>query len=327
MRAAALAALIVPVMILSACGPSGQPAGGSGGAQGKFAGLDGEILTWRKAIIASDPLCRRPGGGREVRRLRRRLQAERTITADDQAKGITARVVAVITWTGFDPKFKHGQTAAAAGGVRQGRVRLDAGRAQAGQHEHLRRPLGDEAGPLTSLRRPDQLARSRPAGGRCGERSWPAPLSLMSAAAYAQAPTRARAQPPPAAAAPAPAPSMEIFTAMARRDQAGRRRLPAVGTRAVAGDRHPHPLRQDQHVQGRGGPHLVAAGYAMWCRTSAGKGHSQGFYAAFVNDIEDGYDTVEGLAREPWSNGRIGITARRPWASPRTWLRSPSRRT
>ena len=39
-----------------------------------------------------------------------------------------------------------------------------------------------------------------------------------------------------------------------------------------------------------------------------GKGHSTGFYDAFANDIEDGYDTVEGLAKEPWSNGRIGIT-------------------
>jgi len=39
-----------------------------------------------------------------------------------------------------------------------------------------------------------------------------------------------------------------------------------------------------------------------------GKGRSQGFYAAYVNDIEDGYDTVEWAARQPWSNGKVGIT-------------------
>jgi len=50
------------------------------------------------------------------------------------------------------------------------------------------------------------------------------------------------------------------------------------------------------------------AGYVFVVQDVRGKGHSQGFYDAFANDIEDGYDTVEGLAKEPWCNGRIGIT-------------------
>jgi predicted acyl esterase len=54
--------------------------------------------------------------------------------------------------------------------------------------------------------------------------------------------------------------------------------------------------------------HFTDAGYAYVVQDVRGKGHSQGFYAAFVPDIEDGYDTVEGLAKQPWSNGRIGIT-------------------
>ena len=57
-----------------------------------------------------------------------------------------------------------------------------------------------------------------------------------------------------------------------------------------------------------GGAHFVHADYAYVVQDVRGKGHSEGFYAAFVNDIEDGYDTVEGLAKEPWSNGKIGIT-------------------
>jgi len=54
--------------------------------------------------------------------------------------------------------------------------------------------------------------------------------------------------------------------------------------------------------------HFTDAGYAYVVQDVRGKGHSQGFYEAFVPDIEDGYDTVEGLAKQPWSNGRIGIT-------------------
>ena len=39
-----------------------------------------------------------------------------------------------------------------------------------------------------------------------------------------------------------------------------------------------------------------------------GKGHSEGHYAAFADDIPDGYDTVEWIAKQPWSNGKVGIT-------------------
>lgn len=50
------------------------------------------------------------------------------------------------------------------------------------------------------------------------------------------------------------------------------------------------------------------AGYAFVLQDVRGKGRSEGFYAAFEDDIEDGYDTVEWAARQPWSNGKIGIT-------------------
>jgi len=109
MRAAALAALMtMPVLMLGACSPSGQSAGG-GADQGKFAGLDGQILSWRQAIMASDPLCKSQAEGEKCEGFEVACKAERTITPDDQAKGITARVVASITWNGFDAKFKHAQ--------------------------------------------------------------------------------------------------------------------------------------------------------------------------------------------------------------------------
>jgi predicted acyl esterase len=51
----------------------------------------------------------------------------------------------------------------------------------------------------------------------------------------------------------------------------------------------------------------VEAGYAYVDQDTRGKGHSKGIYRAFATDIEDGYDTVEWIANQPWSNGKIGI--------------------
>jgi predicted acyl esterase len=50
------------------------------------------------------------------------------------------------------------------------------------------------------------------------------------------------------------------------------------------------------------------AGYVLVIQDVRGKGRSQGFYAAFNDDIPDGYDTVEWAARQPWSNGKVGMT-------------------
>jgi predicted acyl esterase len=52
----------------------------------------------------------------------------------------------------------------------------------------------------------------------------------------------------------------------------------------------------------------TSAGYAFVVQDVRGKGHSKGFYSAFNDDIPDGYDTVEWAARQPWSNGKVGIT-------------------
>ncbi len=56
------------------------------------------------------------------------------------------------------------------------------------------------------------------------------------------------------------------------------------------------------------GRHYTDAGFVFVLQDVRGKGHSEGYYAAYVNDIEDGYDTVEWAASQPWSNGKVGIT-------------------
>jgi hypothetical protein len=101
-RVAAMAAL----SILGACGQS-APSGDQ--AAGKFAGLDNEILSWRKQIIAADPLCKGTAEDQKCQTFEVACKAERTVTPQDAAKGITARVVTAMTWNGFDPKLKQPQ--------------------------------------------------------------------------------------------------------------------------------------------------------------------------------------------------------------------------
>lgn len=48
-------------------------------------------------------------------------------------------------------------------------------------------------------------------------------------------------------------------------------------------------------------------GYAYLVQDVRGKGNSEGFYQAFINDAFDGYDTIEWMAKQPWCNGKIGI--------------------
>jgi hypothetical protein len=103
-RAAALAALL----ILGGCGQGGQT---SGRAQAdKFAGLDGAILKWRQDVIATDPLCKATAEDQKCQAFEVACKAERTITPAEQARGVTAKVVTMLTWNGFDPKFNHPQS-------------------------------------------------------------------------------------------------------------------------------------------------------------------------------------------------------------------------
>jgi len=67
------------------------------------------------------------------------------------------------------------------------------------------------------------------------------------------------------------------------------------------------PYLKDGRMFGEDSERWTKAGYAYVVQDVRGKGHSEGFYDAFNNDIEDGYDTVEGLAKQPWSNGKIGV--------------------
>src|SRR5580658_3450722 len=141
---------------------------------------------------------------------------------------------------------------------------------------------------------------------------------LTAGVAAAQTPTT----PPPPAADAAPAPALpahqEVFMPM--RDGtvlAANVYLPAgAGPWPVILQRTPYLKDPDlskappQMLAGLAASinKYTAAGYAFVVQDVRGKGHSKGFYSAFSDDIPDGYDTVEWVAKQPWSNGKVGIT-------------------
>ena len=136
-------------------------------------------------------------------------------------------------------------------------------------------------------------------------------VSLALMAGSLAKPSWSQPAPPTAAApasVPASVPAMEIFSEM--RD----------GTRLAANVYLPKgqgpwpvivertPYLKDGSFMGRGVERYTNAGYAFVLQDVRGKGHSQGHYEAFAPDTEDGYDTIEAIAKQPWSNGKIGVT-------------------
>lgn len=51
---------------------------------------------------------------------------------------------------------------------------------------------------------------------------------------------------------------------------------------------------------------LVRAGYAVAMQDCRGRHRSQGVFAKYTGEAEDGFDTIAWLAAQPWSAGRVG---------------------
>src|SRR4051794_2293668 len=49
------------------------------------------------------------------------------------------------------------------------------------------------------------------------------------------------------------------------------------------------------------------AGYAVVVQDVRGRFRSEGEFVPFVNEADDGYDSVEWAAVQPWSTGRVGM--------------------
>ncbi len=51
----------------------------------------------------------------------------------------------------------------------------------------------------------------------------------------------------------------------------------------------------------------AGSGYAVVVQDVRGRFESEGRFDAFVNERQDGYDTLEWLAAQPWCNGDVGM--------------------
>ena len=65
-------------------------------------------------------------------------------------------------------------------------------------------------------------------------------------------------------------------------------------------------------------------GYAVVIQDTRGRYSSEGVFYPFLNEIEDGHDTVEWCASQPWSTGKVGMYGR-SYAGATQWLSAMSR--
>lgn len=103
-----LSAAVLSLALLGACSSGGDAASGGSDEDPRFAGLDQQILAWRTDIEASNPACATKTDGAGCESFQVTCKAERTITPEDQAKGVTAKLVAAMTFTGKGVDGKPG---------------------------------------------------------------------------------------------------------------------------------------------------------------------------------------------------------------------------
>lgn len=67
------------------------------------------------------------------------------------------------------------------------------------------------------------------------------------------------------------------------------------------------PYGKDAMYGPRAHKQFLDQGYVRVAQDVRGKGKSEGKYVAFGDDMLDGYDTIEWIAKQPWSNGKVGM--------------------
>lgn len=72
------------------------------------------------------------------------------------------------------------------------------------------------------------------------------------------------------------------------------------------------------------GSYFARHGYAFVVQDVRGRGDSDGEFNFFFQETHDGYDSVEGLAAQPWANGRVGMIGVSYWGTAQ-WLAARAR--
>ncbi len=96
-------ALLLAALVLSACSSGGDAASSSD----PNAGLDAQILAWRNDIEASHPACATKVEGKGCESFEVTCKGLQELTPEEQAKGVTTRVVAAMR---FSARMADGST-------------------------------------------------------------------------------------------------------------------------------------------------------------------------------------------------------------------------
>ncbi|MBM3946829.1 MAG: CocE/NonD family hydrolase [SAR202 cluster bacterium] len=81
----------------------------------------------------------------------------------------------------------------------------------------------------------------------------------------------------------------------------------ASGRFPVILQRTPYDKRAGRAAMGLEAINLATHGYAVVTQDCRGRFSSEGEWNPFFDEIQDGYDTVEWCAAQPWSNGKVGM--------------------
>jgi hypothetical protein len=101
-----VAASLVAVL-LSACSQGG---GAKSSSSDPYAGLDPEIFAWRTSIEASHPACAMKVEGKGCQDYQVMCKAAQEITPDEAARGVTAQIVAAMTFAGRNADGSTGKS-------------------------------------------------------------------------------------------------------------------------------------------------------------------------------------------------------------------------
>ncbi len=101
-----LASLAAVCLALAGCGQSGDAAGSSD----PYAGLDNEILGWRTSIEASHPACAAKVEGKGCDSFQVMCKAQQEIDTREAARGITAQIIAAMSFNGRNPDGSSGKS-------------------------------------------------------------------------------------------------------------------------------------------------------------------------------------------------------------------------
>ena len=104
-----LAANVLALLLLSACGPKPEEAR----TEDRYAGLSPQILAWRTAIEASHPACAIKIEGRGCEAFQVTCKAAQEITTDEAANGVSAQLVVAMTFNGRSSDGSSGKLGSA----------------------------------------------------------------------------------------------------------------------------------------------------------------------------------------------------------------------